>query len=115
LKEDVLYRKQFVVLMLFVMAIGVAAFSQTVVVPRDYSSVLLFDNNTGATVQKLGVMFDRQIVATVEDVLVAGGEMATLVASSNQFLWIEAKVAPQGTLVLLLQDVDAEFVDAFWF
>ena len=50
------------VLLLTVLAVGVLGFAQTAVTPRAAEGVLLFDNETGAEVMRIGILFDGPIM-----------------------------------------------------
>ncbi len=101
---------------LLVLALGVVGISQTPVTPRSVG-VLLFDNNTGNTVMKLGIVFDKAVSLTASDVIAWGGEEATLVAVSNNFAFIDVVVVAGGTLQITLSGdgADAVVTSAFWF
>ncbi len=102
--------------LLLVVAIGVAAMGQTVVAPRSVG-VFLFDNQTGATVTQLGIIFDKAVSFDKSSVIAIGGEEATLVAVSNNYAFINIVVVPGGTVQLMLtgEYADAKVTSAFWF
>ncbi|GEM_PF-663057 len=115
--------RKLALVMLLVLALGVVGISQTAVTPRSVS-VLLFDNNTGNTIAKLGVVFDKAVSFATSDVIAWGalpgawgGEEATLVAISNNFAFIDVVVVPGGTLQITLSGdgADAVVTSAFWF
>lgn len=114
--KEVLVIRKLALVMLLVLALGVVGISQTAVTPRSVS-VLLFDNNTGNTVAKLGVVFDKAVSFATSDVIAWGGEEATLVAISNNFAFIDVVVVPGGTLQITLsgEGMDAIVTGAFWF
>ena len=109
-------RKTLILGMLLVLALGVVGLSQTRVTPR-VVGVLLFDNNTGNTVVKLGIVFDKAVSLAVSDIIAWGGQEATLVAVSNNFAYMDVVVVPGGTLQITLSGEAATGVvlDAFWF
>jgi len=102
--------------LMLVLVLGVVGLAQTAVTPRSVS-VLLFDNETGATITKLAIIFDKAITLSTSDVIAFGGEMATLVAVSNNFAFIDVIVVPGGTVQVTLSGdgADAVVTNAFWF
>jgi len=104
------------IVVLIVLVLGTVGFSQISVTPRSVG-VLLFDNNTGTTVSKLGVVFDKAVTLGTSDILAIGGEAATLVAVSNNYVFIDVVVVPSGTLQITLsgEGADATVTSAFWF
>lgn len=108
--------RKFGIVLLLVMAIGVAALAQTAVVPRSVG-VFLFDNQTGATITKLGIIFDKTVEFDASNVLAIGGMKATLVAISNNYAFIDVVVVPGGTVQVTLigEYADATVTSAFWF
>ncbi|MCD6495017.1 hypothetical protein J7K60_03075 [Candidatus Bipolaricaulota bacterium] len=102
--------------LLLVLALGIAGLAQVPVVPRSVN-VLLFDNGTGVTITKLGIIFDKTVALTTSDVIAFGGEAATLVAASNNFVFIDVVVVPGGTVQITLPDecADAQVSSSFWF
>jgi hypothetical protein len=109
-------RRKLGLVLVVVLALGVAGFAQTAVTPRSVS-VLLFDNDTGTTVTKLGIIFDKAVTLTTSDIIAFGGEEATLVAASNNYVFIDVVVVPGGTLQITLSGdgADAVVTNAFWF
>lgn len=109
-------RRKLGIVLLVVLALGVVGLGQTAVTPRSVST-LLFDNETGATVTKLAIIFDKAITLSTSDVIAFGGEMTTLVAVSNQFAFIDVVVVPGGTVLVTLsgEGADATVTGAFWF
>lgn len=116
LHKEVLVIRKLTLVMLLVLALGVVGISQTAVTPRSVG-VLLFDNNTGNTVVKLGIVFDKAVSLSTSDVIAWGGQEATLVAVSNNFAFIDVVVVPGGTLQITLSGdgADAVVTSAFWF
>ena len=111
-------RKTLSLVVLLLLALGVVGLAQTAVTPRAVGGgVLLFDNSTGATVVKLGIIFDKAVTLTKSDVIAIGGDAATLVAISNNFAFIDVVVVPGGTLQITLSgdEADAAVTGAFWF
>jgi hypothetical protein len=115
-KGGVVVRRKLGLVLVVVLALGVAGFAQTAVTPRSVS-VLLFDNDTGTTVTKLGIIFDKAVTLTTSDIIAFGGEEATLVAASNNYVFIDVVVVPGGTLQITLSGdgADAVVTNAFWF
>jgi len=99
-----------------VIVLGTVGFSQISVTPRSVG-VLLFDNSTGTTISKLALIFDKPAKLGTSDILVIGGEIATLVALSNNYAFIDVVVVPGGTLQITLsgEGADAKVTSAFWF
>jgi len=81
--------------MLLASTLGLA---QTAVAPRAADGVLLFDNETGAEVSRLGILFDGAVTLCTEDVIVFGGGAVTRLDVGIRTAWIDAVVAPGGTL-----------------
>ena len=109
-------KKVLAVLLGIMMLAGLVAVSQTAVTPRDYS-VLLFDNSTGATVTKLAISFDAEVVISASDIVVIGGGAVESVASSSTFVFISVVVHAGGTLQLVLppEYAGVTISKAFWF
>lgn len=107
-------KRVLVALCMGLVAVGLMAGAQSLVTPRNVG-VLLFDNETGGAVSKLAITFDREVELDASDVIVFGGEAATLVAASNYFVWIQVVVDAGGTLQLAIPDPETVVVDAFWF
>ena len=109
-------RRKVGLVLLVILALGVVGFSQTAVTPRSVG-VLLFDNDTGTTITKLGIIFDKAVTLTTSDIVAFGGEVATLVAISTNFAFIDIVVVPGGTVQITLsgESADAQVASAFWF
>ena len=109
-------RRKLGLVLLLVLALGVVGLAQIAVTPRSVS-VFLFDNETGATITKLAIIFDKAITLSTSDVIAFGGEMTTLVAVSNNFAFIDVVVVPGGTVQVTLtgEEADAKVTGAFWF
>ena len=88
------------VLLLAVLAAGVVGFAQTAATPRTAEGVLLFDNETGAQVTRLGILFDGPTALCTDDVVAFGGEAVTRLDVGLRTAWIDAVVVPNGTLQL---------------
>jgi hypothetical protein len=102
------------VLVLVATGVGLA---QVAVVPRAVG-VLLFDNNTGVTAQKLSIIFSTGPVSiAASDVIAWGGGPATLVACSNNYVFVDIVVVPGGTVQIPLAGVPqgATVTAAYWF
>ena len=111
-------RKTVSLVVLLLLVLGAVGLAQTAVTPRAAGeSVFLFDNATGATITKLGIVFDKTVTFTKSDVIAIGGDAATLVAISNNFAFIDVVVVPGGTLQVTLSGdrADAVVTSAFWF
>ena len=116
--KEVLVRKTVSLVVLLLLVLGVVGLAQTAVTPRAVSGgVFLFDNSTGATITKLGIVFDKAVTLTKDAVIAIGGEVATLVSVSNNFAFIDVVVVPGGTLQITLsgEGADAVVTSAFWF
>jgi len=109
-------RRKFGLVLLVILALGAVGFAQTAVTPRSVG-VLLFDNDTGTTITKLGIIFDKAVTLTTSDIIAFGGEAATLVAISTNFAFIDIVVVPGGTVQITLfgESADAQVASAFWF
>jgi len=101
------------VLLIVIVAAGVVGFSQTEVVPRTAEGVLLFDNSTGATVVRLGILFDGPFTICATDIVAFGGEAVTRLDVGLRTAWIDAAVVPGGTLQVSLSS-NAGVRDACW-
>ena len=99
-----------------VVLVGLVGLAQTVVTPRSIG-VLLFDNETGATISKLAIIFDKPVTIALSDIIAFGGEAATLAAISNNYAFIDVVVVPGGTVQITLRgdSADAKVASAFWF
>ena len=102
-----------VVLLMAVLAIGVVGQAQTPVTPRAADGVLLFDNETGAKVLRLGVLFDGPITVCKEDIIAFGGEATTRLDMGDRTAWIDAEVLPGGTLQVTYSG-NAKVHSAYW-
>ncbi len=101
------------VLLLAVLAVGVLGVAQTAVTPRTAEGVLLFDNETGAEVVRLGILFDSPITLCKDDVVAFGGEPVTRLDVGLRTAWIDAVVVPGGTLQVSLTG-NAKVSSAYW-
>lgn len=82
---------------------------------RVYSSlsVLLLDNDTGETITKTALIFDRPV--TVLEAYAIGGGYGTVV-NTEQYVWIDCRIDPGGTLVVLLDALaDFQIIAAYCF
>jgi len=102
-----------VVLLMVVLVIGAVGLAQTPVTPRAADGVLLFDNETGAEVLRLGILFDEPVTICKEDIVVFGGEAVTRLDMGARTAWIEAKVLPAGTLQVTYSG-GAQVHSAYW-
>ena len=75
--KEVNMSRVLVVLLMVVLVIGAVGLAQTPVTPRAADGVLLFDNETGAEVLRLGILFDEPVTICKEDIVVFGGEAVT--------------------------------------
>ncbi|MFC2095945.1 ester cyclase [Candidatus Bipolaricaulota bacterium] len=100
-------------LLLAVLAMGVMGSAQTAVTPRAADGVFLFDNETGADVTRIGILFDSPITLCRGDILAIGGEAITRLDVGLRTAWIDAVVVPGGTLQVSL-DESAEVISAYW-
>jgi len=78
---------------------------------------LFFNNETGADVSKLTIIFDSEVVFDASDITVFGGGWPTMVAVSTTFAFIDVEVVAGGTFQLILPAAfgDAKVMNAFWF
>jgi hypothetical protein len=102
-------RRKLGLLLLAVLVVGLAGFAQTPAPVTVADGVLSFYNDTGTSVTKLSITFDKAVTIEKADVVV-GEEMATLVALSNTFAFIDILVPPAGTVVVTLKEEDADAV-----
>jgi len=101
------------VLLLAVLAVGAMGVAQTAVTPRAAEGVLLFDNETGAEVVRLGILFDGLITLCSSDITAFGGEAVTRLDTGTRTAWIDAKVVPDGTLQVSYSG-GAQVKSAYW-
>lgn len=99
------------------LAVTVLGLAQAAVTPRAVG-VLLFDNESGGAVHKLAIIFSTGPVSiAVSDVIAWGGGPATLVACSNNYVFVDIVVGPGGTVQIALTGVPAgaTVAAAYWF
>ena len=101
------------VLLLAVLAVGVLGSAQTAVTPRAAEGVLLFDNETGAEVTRIGILFDSPLTLCMKDIVAFGGEAVTRLDVGIRTAWIDAVVVPGGTLQVSLTG-SAKVSSAYW-
>ena len=99
-----------------VLLVGLVGLAQTAVTPSVADGVLSFYNETGTTMTKLSIIFDKSVTFETSDVVV-GEETASLVSQSNAFTFIDIVVAPGATVVVTLKEEDAAATvsGAYWF
>jgi len=90
--------------------------AQTAVTPRSVG-ILLFYNETGATITKLAIIFDKPVIIALSDIVAVGGEAATLASISNNYAFIDVVVVPGGTVQVTLRgdSADVKVTSGFWF
>ena len=99
-------RRKLGLLFLAVLVVGLAGFAQTAATVRVLEGgVLLFDNS-GPAAAKLSITFDVAVSLTAADFTVFGGAVATLVSTSNTFVFVDVAVDAGGTVQVILP-VDA--------
>jgi len=101
------------VLLLAVLAVGILGVAQTAVTPRAAEGVLLFDNETGAEVTRIGILFDGPVTLCTKDIMAFGGEAVTRLDVGTRTAWIDAAVVPGGTLQISLTG-SAKVSSAYW-
>ncbi len=101
------------VLLLAVLTVGAMGFAQTAVTPRAADGVLLFDNETGAEVTRIGILFDGPITLCMRDIVAIGGEAVTRLDVGTRTAWIDAVVVPGGTLQVSLTG-NTQVSSAYW-
>jgi len=101
------------VLLLAMLAVGAMGVAQTVVTPRAAEGVLLFDNETGAEVTRIGILFDSPVTLCKNDVVAFGGEAVTRLDLGLRAAWIDVAVVPGGTLQVGFSG-DAKVHSAYW-
>jgi len=111
--KEVNMRRIMAVLLLGVLVVGVLGISQTAVSPRSAENTLLFDNDTGAEVVRLGILFDGPVSICKDDIIVFGGEAVTRLDMGTRTAWIDAKVLPAGTLQVIYSG-NAKVQSAYW-
>jgi len=99
---------------LFVLLIiGVVGAAQTAVTPRVVEGALLFDNETGVDVVRIGILFDEPVTICQADILAFGGGAVTRLDAGLRTAWIDAVVVPGGTLLINLRS-NAQVASAYW-
>ncbi len=101
------------VLLLAVLAVGVLGVAQTAVTPRAAEGVLLFDNETGAEVTRIGILFDGPTTLCKGDIVAFGGGAVTRLDVGLRTAWIDVKVVAGGTLQLSLAG-NTQVSSAYW-
>ena len=101
------------VLLLAVLAVGVMGVAQTDVTPRAAEGVLLFDNETGAEVVRIGILFDGPTTLCKGDIVTFGGGAVTRLDVGVRTAWIDVAVVPGGTLQVGLAG-NAKVSSAYW-
>jgi hypothetical protein len=64
-------------LAVLVVGVGILGLAQTAVTPRPVAGVFLFDDTTGATAQKIGIIFSGPVSLKAGDIVVFGGGAAS--------------------------------------
>jgi steroid delta-isomerase-like uncharacterized protein len=111
--KEVNMTKVLSVLLLAILAMGVLGAAQTAVTPRAAEGVLLFDNETGAVVTRIGILFDSPITLCQGDIVAVGGEAVTRLDVGLRTAWIDAVIVPGGTLQVSLTG-SAKVSSAYW-
>ena len=101
------------VLLLMVLTVGVLGIAQTAVTPRTAEVALLFDNETGADVIRIGILFDGPVALSKGDIVAFGGGAVTRLDAGVRTVWIDVVVAPGGTLLINLAD-NVQVSSAYW-
>lgn len=101
------------VLVLVVLVFGMLGAAQTAVIPRVADGALLFDNETGVDVVRIGVLFDQPTSICREDVVAVGGGAITRLDAGVRTIWVDVVVVPGGTLLINLQG-NAQVASAYW-
>jgi len=101
------------VLLLMALTVGVLGVAQTAVTPRAAEGALLFANETGADVVRIGILFDSPITLCKGDIVAFGGGTVTRLDAGVRTAWIDAVVAPGGALLVNLAG-DAQVSSAYW-
>ena len=101
------------VLVLVVLAFGVLGAAQTAVIPRVAEGALLFDNETGTDVVRIGILFDQPTSICRGDVVAFGGGAVTRLDAGVRTVWIDVVVIPGGTLLINLAS-DSQVMSAYW-
>ena len=100
--------------------VGLVGLAQTTVTPRSVG-VLLFDNETGADVSGLMIIFDKPVTLEASNAIAFGGrEVADVTVvtrgSKTYEVRIQVEVVAGGTLQIMLPNdcADAQVIAAFW-
>ncbi len=101
------------VVLLAVLAIGVLGVAQAAVTPRVAEGALLFDNETGADVIRIGILFDGPVTLSKGDIAAFGGGAVTRLNAGVRTVWIDVVVVPGGTLLINLAD-NVQVSSAYW-
>lgn len=105
--------------MAIVLTVGLIGIGQTTVAPRVVPvNMLFFDNDTGGTVAKLGIIFTEPVPLQVSDIAIVFGEgEVTLLAVSNTYAFLDVVMQPGDTLLITLTGAyaGAEVHASYWF
>ena len=101
-----------------VLAVGVVGLAQFAVEPRVVEGpdgmVFLFENETGAAVTELGIVFDQAVALESSDVVAFGGGEAGELDVAGRAAWIPVEVNPGGTLQVAVHVSDVQVASAYW-
>lgn len=89
-------------LLLAVLVVGVAGFAQTAATVRVLEGGVILLDNSGPAAAKLSITFDVAVALTTADITVFGGGEATLVSTSNTFVFVDVAVDAGGTVQIIL-------------
>ncbi len=95
-------RRKVGLLLLAVLVVGVAGFSQTAATVRVLEGGVILLDNSGPAAAKLSITFDATVALTTADITVFGGGVATLVSTSNTFVFVDVAVGVGGTVQIVL-------------
>lgn len=95
-------RRKLGLLLLAVLVVGLAGFAQTAATVRVLEGGVILLDNAGPAAAKLSITFDAAVVLTMADITVFGGGEATLVSTSNAFVFIDVVVDAGGTVQIIL-------------
>jgi len=101
-KGGFIVRRKLGLLLLAVLVVGLAGFAQTAATVRVLEGGVILLDNAGPAAAKLSITFDAAVVLTMADITVFGGGEATLVSTSNTFVFIDVVVDAGGTVQIIL-------------
>jgi len=101
-KGGFIVRRKLGLLLLAVLVVGLAGFAQTAATVRVLEGGVILLDNSGPAAAKLSITFDVAVAITAAEITVLGGGVATLVSTSNTFVFVDVVVDAGGTVQVIL-------------